>query len=216
MVPSPTFFCGVLYTKLQHALIACLLWFLGDMDNTRFYPNGPGTLPLFTAAVSMTLDVTDRKTMNVVWVPREPTIEDLHAFAQWIREDSGAWDCMILVGTLHPVGTRKSHTNPYPQLHGILMLAENIRQGEDPALLPIDAIQYGWHVYMCLTNHCLVFSHSHTSTNLPPIALPPLSKLGLKVWRHTKEDRFMVVPHTVNSPLPEWDASHNAACITGV
>ena len=190
---------------------ACLMWFLGAMENTIFYPNGPSGQPLLTTTASLTLnDDMVKEKLNVILLPYEPTIEDLQCMAHWIREDPIAYNCMLLIGSLQPVTSKKTN---HPQLYGILIHSDRIRQRSVTDCLPSDAIQYGWHVYLSFAEQCLIFSHVHASTNLPPVHLPSLSKLGLKVWKHNKEDRFLIVPHCVQSP-PRWD-EHEPCVSTG-
>ena len=208
LVPSATRFHHATYTTLQHAFFACLISFIGAMGNTVFYPNGPSGQPLLTTTACLTTKVKQK--LHVMLLPYEPTIEDLQCLAHWIREDPTAYNCMLLIGSLQPVTSKKAN---HPQLYGILLHSDRIRQCSVTDCLPSDAIQHGWHVYLSFAEQCLIFSHLHASTDLPPVHLPSLSKLGLKVWKHNKEDRFLIVPHCVQSP-PRWD-EHEPCVSTG-
>ena len=190
----------MIYTKLQHALFACLLWFLGEQHSVIFYRNGPENYPTATHR-------DDERTLDIILLPCEPSMDELARIADWVREDPSACDCMLLVGHLHSVHSSKSKTGLNPQLYGILLNATAVRSVPTGTPLPDAAIQYGWHLYLSYTQGRIVFSQAivQSTVQMQPVILPPMSKMGLKVWKRWKEDRFTIASNSIKESLAEWE-----------
>ena len=121
-------------------------------------------------------------------------MDELNRIAEWVREDPSACDCMLLVGHLHSVHASKSKTGLNPQLYGIMLSATAVRTVPSGTPLTDAAIQYGCHVYLCYNQGRITFSQgiAQSSVQMQPVILPPMSKMGLKVWKRWKEDRFTI------------------------
>lgn len=72
---SPSVFRDVVYNTLQHALLACLLWYTGGADGAlhyTFYPNGRRSFPTLTVPAGSTLGIPTATPEDATDVPRCP------------------------------------------------------------------------------------------------------------------------------------------------
>ena len=173
-----------------------MLWYVGDRQAVHFYPRGEEYFPTLTTIATVDVDGQPplQRRVNIVLMSHEPSLHDLNCIAHAIREDPTLTDdCVLLVGLLQPVRVKDIRCSQRPQLHGILIHANKVHGHPLTSCLPEEAVQYGWHAYISHSDHTLVLSSSHDPKHSSPIALPPLSRLGLKVWKRLGHEKYAIL-----------------------
>jgi hypothetical protein len=201
--PSPTVFRDLAYATMQHALLACLLWFSGEASGLlRHSPLRAGFPTLMLDGVPTPND--DGGGLAVHLVTEEPSHSELLAIRHSMQ-NTGLRRCMLLVGVLRPSSGGGRH-----QLHGILC---SWWEGMPPVGLPDGAVQHGW--YPCLTRDTgsLIFvRHGADEVGpLVPAVLPSLASLGLRLWRRGTAAAYAIVGRSEPISGEDWDRRLRAA-----
>lgn len=219
------------------ALLACLLWSCGGVTgalNYSFYPHGgpcrdpaPPTVLLQTSPLSPS-PADPEEPLALHMMVSEPSHSQLLDLAAALR-GHGHRRCMVLIGALRPVGTRRP--SDAPQLRGVLIDCEHLVADEFGAF-PADAASHGW--YACVTGDNMLCFAMHaqlgeadpsigkqqqqrrrgggsgpsSSTNtsvLAPAVLPPLPNIGYRLWRRGDVSHALVPRATTVAESGRWD-----------
>lgn len=183
LLSSPTVFQGTVYSTLQHALLACLLWFTGGSSQFTFYPNGVRSYPTLTTLHGATLGIEPDGALDIHWLPHEPAHSELLEVGECLRQ-RGVSRCLVIVGALQPLYTGMKER---PQLRGILCHASTLRTDRGDDSFPTEAVEHGW--YACLARDAaggrLLFVRNAQDQRGPlaPAVLPSLYSIGVRLWR---------------------------------
>ena len=207
--PSPTVFRDGAYGTLQHALLACLLWFSGGSSSLRytFYPQGVQNFPVLHVSSGSAVGIPDGGELDLHLLSEEPTHRDLLSIGAALRE-RGVPRCLVLVGTLQPV--LGGAVAVRPQLRGLLCHADTLRASGPDGAYPVGAVEHGW--YACLTresqnaNH-LWFARDAQDVRGPlvPAVLPSLSSLGMRLWRCGSQAMYALADKGVPAQGNRWE-----------
>ena len=199
------------YATLQHALLACLFHQIHPSDNLhyQFYPNGPKTAPVMVVDNPSLVGIQWHHPLAIHIMVVEPSHVQLLELASQLRS-LGYTRCMLLIGTISPKPTCKQSSS---DLRGMLLQLDQLIGADDGmGAYPSDAIEHGWKLCMDNAERCsLCFALNGQRPKddgsvevLPVSVLPPLTTLGLRLWRRG-DVAHAIVPKNTSSASNSWD-----------